>query len=245
MSEIPDSTEPTTAAPSAGTHASSDRLRLRIEQLAWKRKDNQKRLSGVQRELDEVKQLLELAPDVSAALQTLGAELFEQDLRLLEDKMTIAIQEVLKQPVRFRATAGFKNNMATVEFHIERDGNEEDVKRGQGGSVQNILSVGLRMFALTMLEPDRHRRFLMLDEQDCWLQPELVPHLVKIVHQAGRELGYQVIMVSHHDLKLFDSFADRIYRFQPKGNAVLAECINPGASETDTATSDGGHQPQE
>ncbi len=218
-------------------HSVQNRLRARLDQLAWKRDDNQKRLAACKRELAKVKQYLELAPQVSEALQTLGSELFEQDLRLLEEKMTIAIQEVLRQPVRFKATAGFKNNMASVDFHIERDGNEEDVRRGQGGSVHNILSVGLRMFALTMLDPNRHRRFLMLDEQDCWLQPELVPHLVKIVHDAGKELGYQVIMISHHDLRLFEQYADRIYRFQPLGNAVTAQLVASSACEEDREAS--------
>ena len=65
----------------------------------------------------------------------------------------------------------------------------------------------------------------MLDEQDCWLQPELVPHLVKIVHQAGKELGYQVIMISHHNLGLFEEYADTIYRFTPRGNHVEVEKV--------------------
>ena len=72
------------------------------------------------------------------------------------------------------------------------------------------------MFALTTLDPNQHRRFLVLDEQDCWLQRELVPHLVKIVHDAGKELGYQVIMISHHELSLFEEYADKIYRFIPR-----------------------------
>ena len=67
----------------------------------------------------------------------------------------------------------------------------------------------------------------MLDEQDCWLQPELVPHLVRIVHQAGRELGFQVIMVSHHDRSLFDRYADRIFQFTPDGDAVRVRRLSP------------------
>ena len=88
----------------------------------------------------------------------------------------------------------------------------------------NILSVGLRMFALTTLEKSEHRRFLVLDEQDCWIRPDLVPRLVKIVHQAGKALGLQVLMISHHDVSLFERYADRIYELIPTpGNAVRAE----------------------
>ncbi len=71
------------------------------------------------------------------------------------------------------------------------------------------------MFALTTLDETAHRRFLVLDEQDCWLRPDLVPKLVKIVHDAGKALGFQVLMISHHDIALFERYADRIYQFTP------------------------------
>ena len=197
-----------------------DKVRGRLEQLTWKRDDCKKRLAAIEDQRKQISDYLVLAPEVSDALKTLGSDLFEQDIRVLEQKMTIALQEVLKQPVIFKAETGFKGNVATVEFSIEKDGNSEDIRRGQGGSVHNILSVGLRMFALTMLDGEKHWPFLMLDEQDCWLQPELVPSLVKIVDQAGKELGYQVIMISHHELTRFSELADKIYRFEPNRNGT-------------------------
>ena len=77
------------------------------------------------------------------------------------------------------------------------------------------------MFALTTLDKSKHRRFLVLDEQDCWLRPDLVPKLVKIIKDAGRALGFQVLMVSHHDLMIFERYADRIYQFEPKGDGTV------------------------
>ena len=99
--------------------------------------------------------------------------------------------------------------------------------KGQGGSVVNILSVGLRMLALTTLDKTKHQRFLVLDEQDCWLRPDLVPRLVKIVRDAGRAMGFQVLMISHHDPAVFRRYADRIYAFQPtKDGAVRVELVS-------------------
>jgi hypothetical protein len=80
--------------------------------------------------------------------------------------------------------------LAPVEAECQSsNGRPEDIMKGQGGSVVNVLSVGLRMFALTTLDSASHRRFLVLDEQDCWLRPDLVPRLVRIVHEAGKALG--------------------------------------------------------
>ena len=193
--------------------------RRRVEQLEWRAKERRRQLEAKKKELADLLEYLELAPEVTDALESLSNHLFARDLEILQEKLSIALSEVLKQPIQFRAELKFKSNYANVEFSVQRDENREDVKRGQGGSVHNVLSVGLRMFALTKLDPSQHRRFLVLDEQDCWLQRELVPHLAKIVHDAGKELGYQVIMISHHELSLFEEYADKIYRFVPKYEA--------------------------
>jgi predicted ATPase len=85
------------------------------------------------------------------------------------------------------------------------------------------------MFALTSQDEREHRRFLVLDEQDCWLRPDLVPMLVKIVHDAGNALGFQVLMISHHDMAFFERWADKVYRFTPVAEgAVRVEEVGSG-----------------
>jgi predicted ATPase len=61
----------------------------------------------------------------------------------------------------------------------------------------------------------QHRRFLVLDEQDCWLRPDLVPHFMAIFHTIAHKLNFQVLVISHHDVDLFRTHADRIYRISP------------------------------
>ncbi|HMP60510.1 MAG TPA: hypothetical protein PKD86_14270, partial [Gemmatales bacterium] len=103
----------------------------------------------------------------------------------------------------------------TLKLGIERGGQEEDIMKGQGGSVANVLSVALRLYAIATLDPRSHRRFLVLDEPDCWLRPDLVPRLVRIVKEAAQRLGFQVLLISHHDVDLFSAAADRVYRLTP------------------------------
>ena len=204
-----------------------------VERLTWRKEQDEKRLKQANKRIQAIQAYLNIANEVTDALETLSEKLFEEVLGVLEDQLTVALQEVLDQPIKFRAKADFKRGSAVVDFLIERNGFEEDIQRGQGGSVQNILSVGLRMFALATLDESEHRRFLVLDEQDCWLRPELVPRLVNIVHRAARELDFQVIMISHHDSALFEKFADRIYRFVPNGNSVSVKQLNPTAIAAD------------
>ena len=186
-------------------------------------------------ELQAVQRYLGISGQVTEALDQLTEQLFQRTLDILQDKLTIALAEVLEQPIRLIAKADDKFGAAAVEFWIERDGNREHIMHGLGGSVANILSVGLRMFALTSLDEREHRRFLVLDEQDCWLRPDLVPRLVKIVHSAGKALGFQVLMISHHDVESFRHYADRIVHLTPRGeDGVHARVVGEPPQSVDS-----------
>ena len=197
-----------------------DRLQGKRDELVAQQTDLNVRLTGINT-------YLAIADSVTNALEQLSNDVFQRELSVIESTLTKALQEVLDQPVVFRATASFKRDAASVEFSIEREGNPEDIMRGQGGSVANVVSVGLRMFAITTLDERRHRKFLVLDEQDCWLRPDLVPNLVRIVRSAARALKIQVILISHHDEAAFSQFADRIYLFQPHPDGIRVEMRDP------------------
>jgi DNA repair exonuclease SbcCD ATPase subunit len=209
-------------------------VRQRLDRLVGRRQERQYATAEVQVRLGELAGYLGIADKVTDALELLSQRLFKELLGVVEEKTTIALQEILEQPIRLRADADFKRGAATVDFWIDHEGYREDVYRGQGGSVANILSVSLRLFALTTLSPAQHRPFLVLDEQDCWLRPDLVPKLVKIVQEAGRALGFQVIMISHHDLSVFEQFADKVYRFVPLlGGVVEVSQVLKSAADED------------
>ncbi len=195
------------------------RLLDRVKQLKWEREHLQKSQKLMEVSQKEIDAYLQIADSVTNALESLSSKLFKELVGALEEKLSVAMQDILEQPLVFRATPKSQRNATVLEFSIERDGNVEDARRAQGGSVHNILSVGLRLFALASLSQE-HRGFLVLDEQDCWLRPELVPKLVQIVHQAGRELGFQVLMISHHDTRLFDEHADKMYTMQNRDGRV-------------------------
>ena len=209
-------------------------VRNQLDRWMWMRQDRDRQATGVQREIELLDGYLGIAGKVTEALECLSQKLFRELLDIVQAKATIALQETLEQPVSLRADAVFKRGGNSVEFWIDREGNQEDAFRGQGGSVANILSVGLRLFALTTLGTAQHRPFLVLDEQDCWLRPDLVPKLAKIVQEAGKALGFQVIMISHHDLSVFEQYADKVYRFVPlMGGVVEVTEVQRPPSEVD------------
>jgi len=218
-----------------GQAPDSKQLRQRLDELEGRRKTVRKDLARSRETLSELQGRLERAPLVAQRLESLSAELFGHLISALEANLTLALQEVLDQPLAFKVDHEFKNKTVHFSFHVKRGEYEEDIMRGQGGSVTNVLSVGLRFFALAALDETEHRRFLVLDEQDCWLRPDLVPLLVKIVHDAARSLGFQVLMISHHDLTAFEQYADRIYRLTPHPDGVRVSLHSEATRQPDPA----------
>ena len=177
-------------------------------------------------EIATLDEFLRLEQKVLEALEKLDGELFKNITTLLETKLSVALQEILEQDIRLKVEPVIQGKSIGFKFRTERNGSEEDIMRGNGGSVVNILSVCLRLFALTQLPESTHRRFLVLDEQDCWLQPELIPRFAKIIHEAAKALGFQILVISHHNSSIFQDYADRIFRLHPSNEGVKIEMLN-------------------
>ena len=197
-----------------------EKLKTRRVKLSAFQEQTEKDLQETRNDIQKLNQFLGVGDQVTNALEVLSEQLFQSLLKVIESHLTNAVQDVLEQPIELKSVVEWKRNAIAVDFHMRRDGNEEDILKGQGGSVANILSIGLRMFALTTLNENEHRRVLILDEQDCWLKPDLVSKLVKIIKSAASELGFQMIMISHHDISAFVDIADKIYRLEQNGDTV-------------------------
>jgi hypothetical protein len=200
-------------------------LRKRLDSLHWRKETLQQRLTKNNESLQELDEFLEIQPRVAERLDELSRELFGNILQEIERNLTYALREILGQDLRVVSQREMKNRKMHVTFGIEREGKPEDILTGQGGSVCNVISVGLRLIALSQLDEREHRRFLVLDEQDCWLRPDLVPNLMAIIHTIAQKLQFQVLVISHHSVDLFREHADRIYRIVPAARVDAGVCV--------------------
>lgn len=166
-------------------------------------------------ELAGLQAFLDVAPPAQARLEELSRELFGEILEEVETTLSHAVREILGQRRTVRSRRELKGGRMFIELEMDNDGQVEDILRGQGGSVCNILSVGLRLVGLAQLDPARHRPFLVLDEQDCWLRPELVPAFARLIAAIGESLGLQILYISHHAVDAFVPSAARIFRLTP------------------------------
>jgi DNA repair exonuclease SbcCD ATPase subunit len=200
------------AVPNGPPPTAPEDLRKRFNALAWQARSLETELVKTRKALAEIDAFLELEPKISERLEWLSTNLFGDILDEVERNLSYALQEVLGQNLKVVTLREVKGRKVNITFSMERDGKPEDILRGQGGSVCNILSVGLRLIALSQTDAQEHRRFLILDEQDCWLRPDLVPRLMAIIHAIAHKLQFQILVISHHNVELFKEHADRIYR---------------------------------
>lgn len=188
-----------------------DRLSARAESLHAEH-------DRVRESLAKVRHFLVLAPAARQTLEELSTALFGKILDEVEANLTHAIREILGQDRVVTTLREVKNNRLQIHFQIQNSGNVdeiEDIMTGQGGSVCNILSVGLRLIALSQLPPEHHRPFLVLDEQDCWLRTALIPKFMQLINEIAARLELQLLVISHHPIDLFAEAADRIYELRP------------------------------
>ena len=173
------------------------------------------RHAALSKELSEADSFLDLAPQAEALLDELSTALFGDILDEIEANLTHALREILRQDRSVKSRRTTKRKRLNVDFYIDNQGHEEDILKGQGGSVCNILSVSLRFITLSRLDQKQHRPFLVLDEQDCWLRPDLVPVFMSLIAKIAAKLDMQVLVISHHSTDLFATHAERIYTLRP------------------------------
>jgi hypothetical protein len=203
-------------------------LRERFQELRWQERHLSEQFQANRAKLADMDTFLAQSPRIAERLDQLSQNLFGDILDEVERNLTFALREILEQNLKVITTREVKKGKINITFGIERQGKSEDILTGQGGSVCNIISVGLRLIALSQLYEKDHRRFLILDEQDCWLRPDLVPRLMRIIHTIAHKLQFQIMVISHHDVSLFREYADHIYRFLPpakEGDGVQVESI--------------------
>ena len=89
-------------------------VRRRVDRLTWELEGIEKAISTEGAQLADVEEYLSVSDGVREALEQLNTQLFRQLLDLLEQKLTLALQEILEQPIQFRADSDFKRGAASA-----------------------------------------------------------------------------------------------------------------------------------
>jgi len=182
----------------------------------------QQDLARIAVEMSETERLIVRKNDILNALNLLQLKAQEKNKGVFESLLTSLIQEVMPgKKDEVVLTSAMKNNRASLDFDILCNGNLENISEDKGGSIANIVAMGLRFIVLA-----RHpnRRVLLLDEADCHLKSEYIPAFASVMRQLAAKMGIQVIYISHHSPANFIGYGRvlELYREQGKTHARVS-----------------------
>jgi chromosome segregation ATPase len=182
-------------------------------------------------EIQTAQHYLDHKEEVLNFLNTLQESAQQKTKKMYEDLLTSLIREVLphkKDRIVFETS--IKNNKMSLEVNIETKGRTLNVVLDKGGTIQNIVSMGLRFITVAR---SRNRKIVLLDEADQWLKTKYIPRFARIVKKLSEELSVQVIYISHHSPDAFANHAKVVTLIEKDGCIYCDDSAAPNIGPDD------------
>lgn len=179
--------------------------------------------------IDELEQAKEILNQILLATQ--------QDVKgYIEQIVTNLVSHVFGDEYVFMLEMGIEREKPALTPIIEKQSIQVSPRDEMGGGLLDMISLGLRM-ALWSFNQDRFRPTLIMDEPGKFLDLKRVPLFGEALQQLSKQLGLQIIMVTHlDDLK---GLADRSYRVWQQNGVSLIEEEGKLYERSETGESDG------
>lgn len=176
------------------------------------------------KEIGEIDMLLNRKDELLNILNHLQHKAQAQNVGMFESILTALVQEVMPGKVdKVVLSSRMKNNRASLEIDAISGGKHENIYKSKGGSISNIVAMGLR-FIVLMRHPNR--RVLFLDEADCHIKETYIPAFSAFMQQLSQKLGIQVVYISHSPAHLFAGNADVVELYRPD-KTIFTRTIHP------------------
>lgn len=172
--------------------------------------------------VQKAKLWLKRQPEYLKFLEHLQTIFHQENTQLFSELLTYFVKDVLNKDKDIVFDLYTYHNLPALKIEAMQNGHREDIYAGNGGSIVNIVSTGLRLIALSRMQ---NRKFIVLDEPDCWLKPDHVPFFAKIIGEISSQLGIQTIIVSHHSWEYFKDYG-RVVELSLQGQQLQADIIH-------------------
>ena len=178
-----------------------------------------------QKEIEEdvslAKGRLSLKPKVDMFLEELQLETHQKIVGSYEKLLTAISNDVLESQDKLGVELYTERGLPALDIFIDAgEGRREDIVNGTGGSMTNVISMGLRIIATVK---SGLRKFVALDEPDCWVAPHRVPAFYNVINNLNNKLQIQAFVISHHDRKLLPDEFSIINVYKDGNDNIICE----------------------
>jgi hypothetical protein len=154
------------------------------------------------REVGLAKGRILLQPKVDEFLEGLQYEAHQKSVGRYEALLSAISKDVLETSKPIGLDLYTERGLPALDIFVNAgEGQREDIVDGSGGSLTNVISLGLRMISTVR---SRMRQFAAFDEPDCWVAPHRVPRFYGVLGQMSKKMALQCLVISHHDITLLD-----------------------------------------
>lgn len=187
---------------------------------------------ALKRKIVEKKNWLEKQPVMQDFLNHLQFMLQEKNIGFFSSLITALADDVLAKTEETSKTINFdlsvKGGLPALKINAKTK--ENNIEKITSGGLKNVIATGLRVIALWRLTANEHnqthtshishRKFLFMDEPDCWIGKDSMNNYAKLLHQLSNHFNLQIMMVTHNDVDYFKPYA-RVYKMQNNGFASV------------------------
>lgn len=199
-------------------------LGLRAAQLAGRKSADEEQQASLTAKVADAKGRLALAPQVVSVFEGLQQLAHERSVGSLETLLSAILQDVLPSEGRIRLLTAVKANSTHLDVMVDKGGKLEDVLDGNGGALTNVICAGLRFAALTRTQ---NRRLMVMDEPDCWVSLDRVPHFARTISQIATKGKIQTLVITHKSKENFEKFWNLVQFVQDDAGKVGALLAGP------------------
>lgn len=154
--------------------------------------------------VEKAKIWLQKQPDYIKFLKQLQEILHQKNIGAFSELLSYFVKDVLQKDTKsINLELYTYHNLPALRIEAINNGQKESIIEGNGGSIANIVSTGLRLIALSRM---KNRQFIVLDEPDCWLKPDHIPLFAKIIGEISQKLRIQTVIISHHHWSYFKDY---------------------------------------
>lgn len=175
------------------------------------------------------RQKVALEPEVKDCLQVYQNEVYQKDIDACGKLLSALVKDVVPHGDNIALTLETRHKtMSLSVVSVDESGNPYDILRDAGGSIKNVVAMGLRAIAVCKAQL---RPLLVLDEPDHWVSSERSSLFFnKVASQLSSNLGFQVFAISHHvDICVFRGHNTTLLSLDgDKETGVFARVIEEG-----------------
>lgn len=203
-------------------------VRSRHAKLEGRRQIDAAQVEALTLRVATAKTRLGAADEVAEVLTEMQSRANSRAVGVFEKLLTAVLQDVLPEEGTVKLDLEMSGNNPALSVSLSKDGMVADVLEGTGGAVTNVVCTGLRFAALSRTA---NRKFLVLDEPDCWIKPEQIPAFMKVLADVATQTNTQTMFVSHHPPEFFAEGINIVQMSRTPEGEVIATAVEPIATK--------------